>query len=98
MPFSVPCFRWDKIAKSDGQTLLTKAMSETTKAPNINLELHVVGAIRFCYFIPTETRLNGRYPNPPACIPPAAKSTIPDRRPSSILLKTHSPKTIDFWL
>ena len=34
MPLSVPCFRKDKIEKSDGQTLLYQAKFEATKASN----------------------------------------------------------------
>ena len=37
MPLSVPCFRKDKIEKSDGQALPYQAKSEATKAPNYQI-------------------------------------------------------------
>ena len=37
MPQSVSCSRWDKIEKSDGQTLLSQAKSEATKAHNYQI-------------------------------------------------------------
>ena len=37
MPLSVPCFRKDKIEKSDGQALPYQAKSEATKAHNYQI-------------------------------------------------------------